>query len=388
MKTAFRFSALAAVFIPAFVIVGLLHEGGPSMAAEERGVAAPADEFPSDPDAGALATLKERYAGNPAGWPAARILQDAQVRELAPLPLPPRPMGADLAKAELGRSLFEDPRLSQSGQIACQSCHNRELGWGDGLRTSFGHDRQKGKRNAQPLFNASFRSQLFWDGRAGTLQEQAMGPLFDPAEMANHDADAVVERLRRDDGYRKRFTDVFGPGEITIARMTDALAAFERILEQPTALDRFLSGNKSALSEEQVWGMHLFRTKAGCMNCHSGPLLTDDRFHNLGLSLLGRPLEDTGRYGVTGLNDDVGRFRTPSLRHVGETAPYMHNGLIRNLRLVLRFYEVGGGRTLPRNEKEAENPLMPFAGQTSSLAEKFQLTDRERQALLSFLEAI
>lgn len=344
--------------------------------------------FPADPDDRALEALKARYAGPKENWPQPRTLPGAVVQELDALALPPKPEGEALLKARLGRSLFEDRHLSQSGQIACQSCHNRELGWGDGLRQSFGHDRQKGKRNAPPLFNASLRPQLFWDGRAVSLQQQAIGPMIDQREMANHDLDAMVERLNRDSGYRERFRAIYGKGRITLDRAIDALAAFQSTLEERTLFDRFIQGNQNALTGEQVWGLHLFRTKAGCMNCHNGPLLTDERYHNLGLSLLGRPLEDTGRYGISRAFDDVGRFRTPSLRHVRETRPYMHNGLIRELRLVVRFYEVGGGRTLPRNDKEAENPLMPHAGKTSPLIERFTLTPRERQALVSFLETL
>lgn len=344
--------------------------------------------FPADPDAEAIAVLKERYGADIGSWPAPKVQAGAKLREMEPFTVPPRPEGEALAKATLGRRLFDDRHLSESGQIACQSCHNRELGWGDGLRTSFGHDRQKGKRNAPPLFSAAWRPELFWDGRAVSLQQQASAPMTDTKEMANHDLDAMVERLNRDSAYRETFRGVYGKGRITLDRVTDALAAYQATLEERTPFDRFMAGNRSALSDEQVWGLHLFRTKAGCMNCHNGPLLTDDRYHNLGLSLLGRPLEDTGRYGVSRAFEDVGRFRTPSLRHVRETRPYMHNGLIRELRLVVRFYESGGGRTRPRNDREAANPLMPYAGKTSDLVQSFDLNGRERQALVSFLEAL
>lgn len=344
--------------------------------------------FPADPDASALAALKERYAGNRIDWPQPVVHADAAVKEMEALPLPAKPEGTQVLKVELGRQLFEDPALSASGQISCQSCHNRELGWGDGLRTAFGHGRQKGKRNTPALFNAAWRPELFWDGRAETLEQQAVMPMTDPKEMAVEDLDQVVGRMAGDTDYRKRFRDAFGDEAISLERITEALAAFQATLEERTVFDRFLAGNSAALSDEQVWGLHLFRTKAGCMNCHSGPLLTDDKYHNLGLSLLGRPLADTGRYAISQDMEDVGRFRTPSLRHVRETRPYMHNGLIRELPLVVRFYEVGAGKTQPRTEAEAADPLMVHAGKTSELITPFTLTARERQALVSFLEAL
>lgn len=344
--------------------------------------------FPTEPDDNDLAALKTVYAGPSRNWPATKVLPDAEVKELEAFTLPPKPEGGALLRAELGRSLFEDRRLSESGQISCQSCHNRELGWGDGLRASFGHDRQKGKRNAPALFNASLRDSLFWDGRAVSLQQQAMGPMVDPKEMANHNLTTMLDRLNANGKYRRRFRAAYGSDGITLDQVTDALAAFQSTLEERSRFDRFMAGNTNALTDEQVWGMHLFRTKAGCMNCHSGPLFTDEKFHNLGLSLLGRPLEDAGRYNISRAFEDVGRFRTPSLRHTRLTAPYMHNGLIRELRLVVRFYETGGGRTRPRNEAEAANPLMPFAGKTSPLVEPFRVTARERQALVSFLESL
>lgn len=344
--------------------------------------------FPGDPSDKDLTILAEAYRLPAAGFPPLSLFPGIKAEELSPLSIPPRPQGKELEKARLGFRLFRDPLLSRSGQIACQSCHNRELGWGDGLQTSFGHDRLKGKRNAPPLFNAGWRSPLFWDGRVETLEDQALMPLTDQSEMANHDLGAVVERIAGRPDYREAFRSVYDVSEPTVEEVTDAIASFQRTLEEPTRLDRFLSGQYRALSDEQIWGMHIFRTKGGCANCHNGPLLTDNKFHNLGLSLLGRPREDVGRYAISNKLLDVGRFRTPSLRHVSQTAPYMHNGIIRDLRRVVRFYEVGGGRTRPRNDNERDNPLMPYAGMTSSFLEPFSLTARERRALVEFLEAL
>lgn len=346
------------------------------------------EAFPVDPSDRDLSILAETYRQPLNLLPSLSLFPGIEAEEFSPLSIPPRPEGRDLEKAQLGFRLFRDPLLSRSGQIACQSCHNRELGWGDGLQSSFGHDRAKGKRNAPPLFNAGLRSPLFWDGRADTLENQALMPLTDQREMANHDLASVVERVGQRGDYQAAFQAVYGVSKPTAADVADAIASFQRTLEEPTRLDRFLSGQYRALSNEQIWGMHIFRTKGGCANCHNGPLLTDNKFHNLGLSLLGRPREDVGRYAITSILLDVGRFKTPSLRHVSRTAPYMHNGIIRDLRRVVRFYEVGGGRTRPRDEAERDNPLMRYAGMTSPFLEPFTLTERERRALTEFLEAL
>lgn len=355
-----------------------------AMPRETRGMVLAA--LPGDPGDEDLAALRRHYEVIPAAWPQPTLDPTVEFRELAALPLPGEAPSS--AKVELGKALFDDPILSASGQIACQSCHNRELGWGDGLKTSFGHDRAQGRRNAIPLFNASLRRSLFWDGRSPDLQAQAAEPLVNPIEMANHDLSGVVERLAASPVYPARFAAVFGTDRIEPDQVLDAIAAFEATLEERTRFDRFVQGDKRALTDQQIFGLHLFRTKAGCMNCHNGPLMTDEKFHNLGLSLLGRPKEDVGRYGVTGELDDVGRFRTPSLRHVGETKPYMHNGIVPTLRHVIMLYQTGGGHTLPRNAAEAANPLMPFAGRTSTILRPLGLSSAEREALVAFLESL
>ncbi len=153
--------------------------------------------------------------------------------------------------------------------------------------------------------------------------------------MANPDPDSALARLRADPDYAARFAEVYGAGPISADKLTDALVAFQTRLETETRFDRFASGDRNTLTDQEVWGLHLFRTKARCANCHFGPLLTDDRFHNLKISFFGEKAQDLGRYQVIHLPDDVGRFRTPSLRHVGETAPYMHNGLFPTLECVI-----------------------------------------------------
>lgn len=341
------------------------------------------------PSAGELAALRKLYAGAPATWPRPRLLPDAKFTEMAPLQLRPRPQGKELALAQLGGELFEDPRLSASGHFACQSCHNRRLGWGDGLPTSFGHARAEGRRNAPSLFSAGYQTVFFWDGRAKSLEEQALGPLTDGKEMANAELTGVAQRVGAVASYRERLAAITGRSEVELGDVTAALAAFQRTLERRTKFDRFAGGEQRALSDQEVWGLHIFRTKAGCANCHSGPLLSDGSAHNVGLSFFGRKLEDLGRYGVTGEAADAGLFRTPPLRHVSETAPYMHNGIFPTLDGVVRFYEGGGGVVRPERREEGERlALFEAARKNSPLVKRFELTAAERAALVAFLRTL
>lgn len=345
--------------------------------------------FPTQPTATDLAALREAYAHAPATWPRPRLLPDAHFEEMGPLALIPRPEGEDARRARLGERLFNDPILSASGHIACQSCHNRNLGWGDGLPVSFGHGRAQGKRNAPSLFTAGYHSSFFWDGRAQSLEEQALGPLGDGREMANDDLTAMLARLNADPVYQRAFAPLTGRATIELADVTRMLAAFQKTLERSTRFDRFASGNESALTDQQVWGLHLFRTKAGCANCHSGPLLSDGKFHNLGLSFFGRSREDLGRYTRTGKVEDAGAFRTPSLRHVSKTGPYMHNGIFPTLEGLVRFYEIGGGRVAAdRDPGGARKPVFDAVAKNSPLLKRLELTAAERAALVAYLESL
>ncbi len=380
---AFRTSTAAGLI--AFAVVGAL-------AAVYRLLPAvpPLDaSFPAILSASELAALRKAYAGPPATWPRPRLLPGAKFTEMAPLQLHPRPEGKERELSQLGAELFNDPRLSASGHFACQSCHNRRLGWGDGLPTSFGHARSEGRRNAPSLFTAGYQSAFFWDGRARTLEEQALGPLSDKGEMANAELAGVAQRVAAVPSYRERITTLSGREDVRLDDVTAALAAFQRTLERTTRLDRFAAGDQKALSDEQVWGLHIFRTKAGCANCHNGALLSNGEAHNIGLSFFGRKLEDLGRYGVTGKAADAGSFRTPSLRHVSDTGPYMHNGIFPSLEGVVRFYEGGGGVVREERKEEGERrPLFEAARKNSPLVQKFTLTPAERDALVAFLRAL
>jgi cytochrome c peroxidase len=344
--------------------------------------------FPANPGPGELARLHARYARPVEEWPAPVLFRDADFTEFASLDILTRPTeGPDALRVELGRRLFSDPSLSGSGQLACESCHNRRLGWGDGLPVSFGDSRKTGKRNAPSLFSAGYKKALFWDQRAKSLEVQARGPILSPVEMNNHSVDQMVARVAADPVYRKGFERLEKNGGPDAEAVFSALAAFQRTLERPTRLDRFINGRHDALDPEQVWGLHLFRTKARCANCHNGPLLSDGKAHNIGLSFYGGRLSDLGVHEVTGERADAGAFATPSLRHVGRTGPYMHNGLFPSLSGVLRLYQIGGGRTVS-GDAPADDPLARAAREKSPLIQPFHLTGEERRALVRFLEAL
>lgn len=330
--------------------------------------------------------LRAVYAASPDHWPAPHVDPGVKWQELAPLPAQP-PTPADNpstpAKVALGRRLFDEPRLSLSGQIACASCHDRDLGWADGRRVSFGHDRQSGRRNAPSVAMSAYAQPLFWDGRAATLEEQALFPIHDPKEMA-FSPEAATERLQADPEYREQFAKVFGDARIDPQRLGQALAAFQRsLVPRNNRFDRFLRGNPRMLDDEQLLGLHLFRTQARCMNCHSGPALTDNDFHNLGLHFHGRPKQDLGRYEITGDPADAGKFRTPSLRGVTRTGPWMHDGGFTTLQAVLSLYNIGGAR--PRARQATPDSPVP---QPDPLLQRLDLERDQLKAIEAFLETL
>lgn len=333
------------------------------------------------------AELRAAYAGPPETWPRPVLHEGAVFTEFGPLPPVQHPADnpPSEAKVALGARLFEDPLLSKSGQIACASCHARELGFADGVRTSFGHDRQRGRRNSQSLFTVAWLKPLFWDGRSPDLEDQALHPLIDPKEMAAGDLIEVERRVAGDPTYAAAFAAAFGDEQVTVRRISMALATFQRSLSpRGGRFERFLRGDSRALTDQQLKGLHLFRTRGGCVNCHNGPLLTDMKFHNLGLHFYGRELQDLGRYEETKAPEDVGRFRTPSLRGVSQTAPYMHNGLLPSIEATVNFYTAGGAHPRPRAGQE-DDPLFPV---TDPLLHRLDLTADERAALTAFLEAL
>ena len=265
-------------------------------------------------------------AANPSNEPAPR---------LAPLPqqVPAPPDNRTTpAKVALGKQLFFDPRLSGDNQMSCATCHLPAKAFGDGLARSKGAGGKELTRNTPTLLNVAFYSSLFWDGRAASLEEQALGPIQSPDEM-NQDLSELEKELAAVPGYAAQFQQVFGR-RVTGADIAKALAAFQRSLVTRNApFDRYLAGDESALSLRAQEGLALFSGEADCLRCHHGPLLSDGKYYRLGI---GRG--DKGRENVTGKKEDRFRFRTPSLRDIALTGPYMHDGSEETLFDVVEFY--------------------------------------------------
>ncbi len=287
-------------------------------------------------------------------------------------------------KAELGKVLFFDPRLSKSGQISCANCHDPELNWGDARRVSYGEGRQQGNRNAPSLMNIAYSKVFFWDGRAKSLEDQASFPIQDAKEMNFH-IDLATKRLNKIKGYKPYFKKAFGKEKLTQEEILKAIATFERTLISPKSkFDRFIEGDSTQLTNRQVEGLHLFRTKARCINCHNTANFADNKFHNVGLTYYGRQYEDLGRYNITKKAENVGEFKTQSLRGVSQNAPYMHNGLFPNLRGVLNIYNAGMPQP-KRKESQLNDTLFPT---TSKLIKKLDLSQSELIALEDFIMSL
>ena len=239
------------------------------------------------------------------------------------------------AKVELGKQLFFDPRLSGNNTMSCASCHLPERAFGDGIQWNKGETGVTLVRNTLSCLNVGFYDKFFWDGRAATLEQQALGPIESSAEM-NQSLDMLERELAAVPGYVEQFRAVFGtrPGRAEIAK---ALAAFQRTLVAgPSPFDRYLLGDDAALSADARRGLELFQGEARCIECHHGPMPSDGRFHRLGLTA-----EDRGRAEVTNLRDDLYRIRTPTLRNVADTGPYMHDGTYSSLEAVVTTYYRG-----------------------------------------------
>ncbi|MCA9221218.1 MAG: c-type cytochrome [Planctomycetales bacterium] len=283
------------------------------------------------------------------------------------------------AKVELGRQLFFDARLSRDDTVSCATCHDPKFGWSNGQRFATGVDGQMGGRNAPTILNAGYlnagsprfaKVPQFWDGRAEDLEGQALGPIQNPIEM-DLKLDALVAKLSKIDGYKKQFQAAFG-GDVSADGIAKAIASFERtILSGDAPIDRFLAGDAAALSESAQRGWQVFSggAKGNCTACHKVPNFADGGFHNLGVGAKAES-PDVGRFAVTNLEGDKGRFKTPTLRDIERTAPYMHDGSQATLEEVVKFY-VDGGEKNPHLDEEMK-PL--------------KLTEQERQDLLTFLK--
>lgn len=240
---------------------------------------------------------------------------------------------------ELGRQLFFDRRLSGNQTMSCASCHSPQSGMGDGVSKGVGSTGAKLGRNTPHIYNLAWNRVFFWDGRAGSLEEQALGPIASRAEM-DLPLDQAAARLQAVPAYRQSFARQYGAERITPELIGKAIAAFERtLISRDSPFDRHLRGVPGAMSEEAVRGMALFRGKANCMACHGGVNFTDESFHNLGMLD-----NDPGRGALDSSPVLRAAFKTPGLRNVALTAPYMHDGSLLTLEAVVRFYVRGGDR--------------------------------------------
>lgn len=281
---------------------------------------------------------------------------------LEPLPAPVR-TESEPPEVALGRTLFFDPRLSGDNRLSCASCHDPHRRFSDGRPVA--HGRARLKRNTPALLNLEARAPYFWDGRAASLEEQALLPITNPEELAQ-DLGALERELGADPGYAARFREAFGAEGLTRATIARALAAYERTLVSAgSRYDRYLLGDAGALTAEEVQGLRLFAGKGECTTCHTGSLLTDNGFHNVGV-----PGEDPGRAEPMRGGAMRATFKTPSLRDVARTAPYFHDGSAATLEDVLDHYARGGAADTPGD-------IHPLA-----------LTPEEKQALVAFLRAL
>jgi cytochrome c peroxidase len=331
-------------------------------------------------------SLRNVYTQPKQFWPKPNVDKGVKFEELDTLKSSPLDLTNDSVKRvlELGRLLFFDARLSGANQISCATCHDPALQWADAKVVSVGHNQLTNIRNAPSLENVWIYSSFFWDGRANTLVKQVEGPISAHNEM-NQDLKALPKKLNKIKGYRAYFKAAFGTATITNERIFESLATFQQsIVSQDTKFDRFLKGDEHALNDQELLGLHLYRTKARCMNCHYGAYFTDKGFHNIGLTEYGSKNQDLGLYNVTKKPEDVGKFKTPGLRNVMQTGPWFHHGLVKSMDSLMVLYNMGMPEhtVLPGQEND---PLLP---KNDKLLRGIMLTVRERKALIAFLEAL
>ena len=285
----------------------------------------------------------------------------------------PAPAGNPITpdKIALGRRLFFDERLSRDGRTSCATCHQPSRRFTDGRRLPLGVFGREGRRNTPTILNRAYGGSAFWDGRAATLEDQVRVALTGTRDLGLS-MDEAITRVSADGGYRREFRVAF-EGPVTAERIEQALATFVRSrLSGNSAFDRFLTGDTAALDAEERRGLDVFSGRARCARCHAGPLLSDEAFHNTGVAWRDGRFLDEGRAAVTSLARDRGAFKTPTLREITRTAPYMHDGSLPTLSDVIAFYD-RGGRVNPNLDPEIR---------------AIQLTTREKSDLLSFLRAL
>jgi cytochrome c peroxidase len=351
-------------------------------------------------------------------WAAGSDAQNAAPNPL--LGLTPVPVPADNPqtpeKIALGKKLFEDKRFSSTGQVACANCHQAQKAFTDGpLRVSEGIRKLTGTRNAPTVINAAYGTSMFWDGRSPSLEDQALHPPVNPVEMGLKDHQPILRIVRSDPAYARSFKQVFGKSgkAITMTEVTRAIASFERtVVAGNSPFDRWrFAGEENALTPAQKRGFELFVNKGRCVSCHvveqTQALFTDNRFHNVGVgineiqkdvpALAGEYLKakatasqvdvkglgdkrtsELGRFAVTRLFEGLGAFKTPTLRNIAATAPYMHDGSKKTLRDVVVHYNNGG-------VTKKEDPVNDFL---SSGIRPLNLTDPEIDDLVAFMESL
>ncbi|MEX2583922.1 MAG: cytochrome c peroxidase [Gemmatimonadota bacterium] len=271
----------------------------------------------------------------------------------------------------LGRMLFFDPILSRDSSLACASCHRPERAFTDGRRTASGVAGARGSRNVPTLVNRGYGHSFFWDGRAETLQSQVLQPIEARAEMDLR-IGALLQRLERHGRYAVGFRRLFqrAPDSEGLAQ---ALASYVRsIRAADSSFDRFVDGEREALDAPGRRGLELFQGRARCVRCHLGPLFTDEAFHNTGIAWRGGGLADSGRAAISGRPEDLGAFKTPTLREIARTAPYMHDGSVESLEEVIEFYARGG----------ESNPYL------DAEIRALDLTEQDRLDLVAFLRSL
>jgi cytochrome c peroxidase len=300
--------------------------------------------------------------------------------------LPEPPLGVDHSFGELqdpptpervrlGRWLYYDTRLSADNTISCATCHRPENAFSEPTPVSTGIRGQKGNRKAPTFINAAWAlfPHTFWDGRAGSLEEQALGPVANPIEMGNTH-EAMIQTIQGIEGYQKYFEEAFGSPEITKERIAKAIADYERTrMSGNSPYDRWKNGDEAAVSDQVKLGERLFFDKAGCNQCHLGYNFTDSLFHNLGVGWDPETQhKDPGRVAITNQESDTGAFKTPTVREVTKRAPYMHDGSVATLREVVELYNRGG----------EPNPYL------DPKIKPLGLTDEEMNALVAMMEAL
>jgi len=319
-------------------------------------------------------TLREKYTKNIAQWPVAEWYKNIEERELAALPVNPSKDKVELIA--LGKALFFDPRTG-NGMKTCASCHNPDTYWIDQKTTADGIALHH--RNTPSMENVWYlEGKLFHDGRAKTYREQIAEAINSPIEMGGNTS-SLSSKLMSIPGYVDLYESAYNNKNMTIEGLLDAIAAYSKSISSgETAFDRFVQGDYQALNDQQLEGLHLFRTKGKCINCHNGPYFTDLDFHNLGYAVTNKGALDNGRFESSKLESDKGKFRTPGLRNIIHTAPYLHNGTIATLSELINLLSSG----MPQKTGQQINGVL------SPHIQNVRLSSKEQENIIAFLASL